>query len=59
MVNESSAGRPYNPDDRNKRPEGEGVFVEVKNNTVTIRGRDLIGQKWVEGVEYTWKPGQK
>lgn len=58
MVNDSSAGRPYNPDDRSRRPDGEGIFVEVKNDTVTIRGRDVIGHKWVEGVEYIWKYGQ-
>jgi hypothetical protein len=54
MVNESSAGRPYNPD-RNTRPDSEGMFVEVQNGTVTIRGRDFTG-KWIPGVETTFKP---
>ncbi|PWK16487.1 metallophosphoesterase family protein [Tumebacillus permanentifrigoris] len=55
MVNDSSAGRPYNPD-RNTRPDSEGLIVEVRNREVTIRGRDFLGQKWIEGVAYTVKP---
>ena len=55
MVNDSSAGRPYNPDDRSRRPDGEGLFVEVQDGTVTIRGRDLIAGKWIDGVEYVWQ----
>ncbi|KEO84869.1 metallophosphoesterase family protein [Tumebacillus flagellatus] len=54
MVNESSAGRPYNPDGQ-VRPDSEGMFVEVKNGTVTLRGRDFTG-KWIPGSVHTWKP---
>ncbi|MBL0385263.1 metallophosphoesterase [Tumebacillus sp. ITR2] len=56
MVNESSAGRPYNPDGK-QRPDSEGMFVEVQNGNVTIRGRDFTG-KWIPNVVYTWKPAQ-
>jgi Icc protein len=57
MVNDSSAGRPYDPDKSSAvRPESEGLFVEVKGQIVTIRGRDFAQHKWIKGVERTWKP---
>lgn len=33
---------------------GDGIFVEVYENEILVRGRDFISGEWIEGLEYRY-----
>ncbi|WP_028548382.1 metallophosphoesterase family protein [Paenibacillus sp. UNC451MF] len=57
MVNTSSVEQPWTGDasgaEKPLEPEAsEGLYVEARNNSVTIRGRDFNKQNWIPEAHY-------
>lgn len=54
MFNSSTTADPLNTSDQSIGPsESEGLYVQVYEDRVVVKGRDFSRKKWIEGQEYT------
>lgn len=59
MVNTSSVQEPYNDQDVAYKPEdkkSEGLYVEVKEGAVHIKGRNFATGEWIPAADYIITP---
>ncbi|WP_165452663.1 metallophosphoesterase family protein [Paenibacillus thalictri] len=59
MIGSSSVYEPYDDDGQRvpqKLRSSEGLYVEVYEDRVMLRGRDFTHQKWIPEVQFKWEP---
>ena len=52
-VNCSSVGYVWNDEDK-QEPGSEGIFVEVYEDYVLVKGREFVDRKWIANAQFVF-----